>query len=148
MVKTVKTSPQSPSTTAPPPLRVGSLARAAGVKVETIRYYQQRGLLPTPPRPPGGQRLYPAALVERLRFIKRAQGLGFSLDDIASLVKLDDGVDHARARATASHRLKEIDLRIADLTAMRDTLRKLIRDCEHASGKIPCPIIRAVSPAA
>lgn len=143
-----KTSLTSPAPTTPPLLRVGGLAKAAGVNVETIRYYQQRRLLPTPPRPPGGQRLYPVAFVERLRFIKRAQGLGFSLDDIASLVKLDDGVDHAKARATASHRLKEIDFRIADLTAMRDTLRKLIRDCEHGSGKIPCPIIRALSPAA
>lgn len=142
-----KTSLTSPPTTAPPLLRVGSLAKAAGVNVETIRYYQQRNLLPTPPRPPGGQRLYSSALVERLRFIKRAQGAGFSLDDIATLVKLNDGVDHARARATASHRLKEIEIRIADLTVMRDTLRKLIRDCERGSGKIPCPIIRAVSTA-
>jgi len=137
-------APATPPLTLPA-LRVGALARAAGVNVETIRYYQQRRLLPTPHRPPGGQRLYPAAYVDRVRFIKRAQALGFSLEDITSLMKLNDGVDHVRARATATHRLSEIEARIADLAAMRDTLRTLVRDCEQGGGLKPCPIIGAVN---
>jgi MerR family mercuric resistance operon transcriptional regulator len=134
------------------PLRIGQLAASAGVGIETIRYYQRRKLLGTPPKPYGSQRLYPAAYVDRLRFIKRAQGLGFSLDDVAALLQLNDGTGHVRARELARGRLGEIDARIADLAAIRGVLERLIRECEHAHGRLPCPIIatlvHATEPAA
>jgi MerR family mercuric resistance operon transcriptional regulator len=122
-------------------LKIGQLAASAGVGVETIRYYQRRKLLGTPPKPYGSQRLYPAAYVDRLRFIKRAQALGFSLDDVAALLQLNDGTGHVRARELARRRLGEIDARIADLAAIKGALEGLIRECEHAHGRLPCPII-------
>jgi len=123
------------------PLRIGTLARAAGVGIETIRYYQRRRLLGTPARALGGQRSYPPEFVDRVRFIKRAQALGFSLDDVAALLQLNDGTGHVRARQLASARLAEFESRVADLAAMRDVLAKLIRHCEHTEGRVPCPII-------
>ncbi len=122
-------------------LKIGQLAASAGVGVETVRYYQRRKLLGTPPKPYGGQRLYPAAYVDRLRFIKRAQALGFSLDDVAVLLQLNDGTGHVRARELARRRLGEIGARIADLAALKGVLEALIRECEHAHGRRPCPII-------
>ncbi len=126
------------------PLRIGTLARAAGVGIETIRYYQRRKLLGTPPKPHGSQRVYPAEYVDRLRFIKRAQALGFSLEEVAVLVQLNDGTGHVRARQLATRRLAEIEARIADLTAIKRVLDMLIRECEHAHGRVPCPIIRTL----
>ena len=123
------------------PLKIGSLASAADVGIETIRYYQRRRLLGQPTRPLRGQRLYPPEYVERVRFIKRAQALGFSLDEIAALMSLDSGTGHARARALASKRLAEIEAKIADLTVMRATLVDLVHRCEHTHGKVACPII-------
>jgi MerR family mercuric resistance operon transcriptional regulator len=123
------------------PLRIGDLASAADVGVETIRYYQRRRLLGQPARPAGGQRVHPAEYVERVRFIKRAQALGFSLDEIAALLTLDSGTGHARARALANRRLAGIEAKLADLTAMRDALAWLVRHCEHTHGKVACPII-------
>jgi len=127
------------------PLRIGTLARAAGVGIETIRYYQRRKLLGTPPKPLNGQRLYPAEYTRRLRFIKRAQALGFSLQDIATLLQLNDGTGHARARQLAAARLQDVERRLADLAAMRDRLAHLIHECEHAHGRVACPIIRTLS---
>jgi MerR family mercuric resistance operon transcriptional regulator len=123
------------------PLKIGQLAASAGVGIETIRYYQRRKLLGTPPKPYGSQRLYPPAYVDRLRFIKRAQALGFSLDDVAALLQLNDGTGHARARELARRRLGEIEARIADLAAIKGVLEGLLRQCEHAHGRLPCPII-------
>lgn len=123
------------------PLKIGHLAASAGVGVETIRYYQRRKLLGTPPKPYGGQRLYPPAYVDRLRFIKRAQTLGFSLDDIGVLLQLNDGTGHVRARGLALRRLAEIEGRIADLASIKGVLEHLIHECEHAHGRLPCPII-------
>ena len=127
------------------PLKIGALARAADVGVETIRYYQRRKLLATPPRPDAGQRLYPPEYVERLRFIKRAQALGFSLDEVAALLLLNDGTGHVRARQLATRRLGEIEKRIADLAAIRKVLDALVRECAHAEGRVPCPIIATLS---
>jgi MerR family mercuric resistance operon transcriptional regulator len=127
------------------PLRIGQLAASAGVGIETIRYYQRRKLLGTPPKPFGGQRLYPAEYVDRLRFIKRAQALGFSLDDVAVLLQLNDGTGHVRARQLAVARLAEIETRLADLVAIRDVLRGLVRRCAHAEGRVPCPIIATIA---
>ena len=99
----------------------------------------------TPPKPLNGQRLYPAEYADRLRFIKRAQALGFALQDIATLLQLNDGTGHARARALASARVRDVERRIADLATMRDRLAHLITECEHAHGRVACPIIRTLS---
>lgn len=129
------------------PLRIGTLAREAGVTVETIRYYQRRNLLGEPERPPRGQRAYPARYVDRLRFIKRAQALGFTLEEIAELLALDSGTGHARAQALASRRLAEIEDKIRDLERMRATLRELLHRCEHTRGRVACPIITGLAEA-
>jgi len=125
-------------------LRIGTLARKAGVGIETIRYYQRRKLLGTPSKPLGGYRVYPHDFIQRILFIRRAQALGFSLTDIAALLTLNDGVDRVRARSIARQRLEDIAVRIADLRAMYSVLEKLVHDCEHTSGHVPCPIISAM----
>jgi MerR family mercuric resistance operon transcriptional regulator len=127
------------------PLRVGALARKAGVNVETIRYYQRLGLIDTPERPLGGQRGYPPATVERLKFIRRAQQLGFTLEEIADLLKLQSGVDRASVRRIAGARLEQIRERVADLTRMEHTLHHLLEHCAHAPGRHRCPIIEAIT---
>jgi MerR family mercuric resistance operon transcriptional regulator len=131
--------------TANPPesLTIGRLARAAGVGVETIRYYQQRGLLPVP-RSEGTFRHYPVALTARIHFIKRAQELGFSLDEITELLGLEDGSHRSTIRRIASDRLAQIEAKLLDLTRMKRTLKHLVAECEHTRGDLPCPIIASL----
>ena len=124
-------------------LTIGRLARAAEVGIETIRYYQKLDLLPTPAPSGMAFRQYPLALVERIRFIKRSQDLGFTLSEIASLLALEDGTDRAAIRKIASARLGDIDKRIADLDRMRGILTHLIHECEDTGRTKPCPIISA-----
>ena len=125
---------------APQSLTIGRLARVAGVGIETIRYYQQRGLLPVPAAV-GAYRHYPLSITARIRFIKRAQELGFSLDEIAELLRLEDGSDRGPIRLIAADRLRQIEQKLTDLTRMRKTLRHLLSECEHTSNNLPCPII-------
>lgn len=125
------------------PLTIGKLARAAGVHVETIRYYQRRGLLAKPPRPVGGIRHYPAATLARLQFIRRAQELGFTLREIGELLRLDHGAC-APTRALATRRYRDIGARIADLRAMQRTLGRLIRAC-RGGRRAACPIIETLA---
>jgi MerR family mercuric resistance operon transcriptional regulator len=125
-------------------LTIGRLAQAAGVGVETIRYYQQRTLLPVP-EGAGRYRQYPVALVDRIRFIKRAQELGFSLDEIAGLLSLQDGADRNSIRAIAAARVGQIEAKLADLQRMRRTLRHLLHECEHSKANMPCPIIESIA---
>ena len=132
-----------PSTPAPS-LTIGRLARAAGVGIETIRYYQQRGLLPLP-QTIGAYRHYPVALTDRIRFIKRAQELGFSLDEISELLKLEDGADRRSIRRIASERLQQIEEKLADLRRMQKALRHLVTACEHTRADLPCPIIATLA---
>jgi len=122
---------------------IGRLARAAGVNIETIRYYQRRGLLATPLKPSSGVRRYSGETLARLRFIRRAQELGFTLREIAELLKLGDG-SCAQTRAIAERRLADIELRLRDLESMRATLGKLIRTC-RAGNRPPCPIIASLT---
>lgn len=125
------------------PLTIGRLARAAGVGVETIRYYQGRGLLPVP-RPKGGIRYYAPSLVDRIGFIKRAQGLGFTLKEIATLLDLADGRNRGAVRSVASARLDQIRDKSRDLLRMESTLNDLLITC-IATGEVhPCPIIEAL----
>ena len=124
-------------------LTIGTLAKAAGVGVETVRFYQRRGLLAEPPRA-GGIRRYAPADVERLRFIKRAQAAGFTLAEIGELIALDAGEDRPRARELAASRIAALDEKIAELKEARASLATLARDCgEGRAG--PCPIIASFS---
>jgi MerR family transcriptional regulator, mercuric resistance operon regulatory protein len=125
-------------------LTIGRLARAVGVNVETIRYYQRRGLISRPPRGNGGFRHYPAETAERLHFIKRAQQLGFQLKEIKELLALGEGhCDDVRARAEAKH--TQIQAQIDDLTALRSTLDRLIRTCRTGASDTYCPIVESLS---
>lgn len=120
-------------------LTIGRLADAARVGVETVRFYQRRGLVAVPARA-GGIRRYDARDVERLRFIKRAQAAGFTLAEIAELIALDAGDDRPRARELAASRIAALDEKIADLKQARASLARLARECgEDRAG--PCPII-------
>jgi MerR family transcriptional regulator, mercuric resistance operon regulatory protein len=123
-------------------LTIGRLARAAGVHVETIRYYQRRGLLATPRRPPGGVRRYPPEALARLRFIRRAQQLGFSLREVRELLALGAGACDD-TRRLAEHRLADIEARLADLGRMRSSLKKLISACRTAQ-HATCPIVASL----
>ena len=124
-------------------LTIGRLAKAADVGIETIRYYQERALLPVPERE-GSYRRYPVGLVDRLRFIRRAQDLGFSLDEIGTLLELQNGTDRKAIRAIASARIQQIDTKLSDLKRMRRTLGNLLEACEHSSHDVPCPIIESI----
>lgn len=122
-------------------LTIGKLAKAADVGVETVRYYQRRGLLETP-EGLGAYRHYGAGHLERLRFIKRAQGIGFTLEEITELLSLNDSRDHRVARQLASEKIQDIEMRIARLGKMADALRHLVQACECGGQDMPCPIIR------
>ncbi len=126
-------------------LTIGRLAKAAGVGIETIRYYQQRALLPQPEPVQGGFRHYPNELVDRIRFIKRSQGLGFTLDEIGALLKLNDGVNRRSIRTLAASRLENIRDKIADLQRMETVLSRLIHECEETDCAHSCPIISSLS---
>lgn len=121
---------------------IGGLAQAAGVGVETVRYYQRRGLLPEPARPPGEVRRYSDEDVKRLKFIRSAQAAGFTLSEIGELIDLDQSDDRARARELAQARVAAIDEKIAELREARDALAGLASDCASKRGG-PCPILRA-----
>lgn len=121
-------------------LAIAGLARAGGVGVETVRYYQRRGLLAVP-RKAGGIRRYDGEAVRRLRFIRAAQAAGFSLEEIGELLALDAGHDHPRARALAKERIRALDAKIAELEKARDALQRLAKACAKSRG--PCPIIMA-----
>ena len=128
-------------------MKIGELAQAGGVGVETVRYYQRRGLLDQPARPEGGGssggvRRYAEPDVHRLRFIRAAQAAGFTLEQVGELLALDASDDHARARGLALERIAALDARIVELQTARDALKRLARTCgETTSG--PCPILSA-----
>lgn len=122
-------------------MTIAGLARAGGVGVETVRFYQRRGLLETPERVgEAGVRRYGEPEVRRLRFIRSAQAAGFTLDQIAELLNLDAGADRTRARELAVERLAALDAKIAELEQARSALRRLARACASSSAG-PCPII-------
>lgn len=125
-------------------LTIGGLADEAGVNVETIRYYQRRGLMPEPDKPAQGYRRYDATTVKRVRFIKRAQALGFTLEEIGGLLKLDEAHACAETRELASHKLQTIETKLADLVAMRKALTALLCQCDAGAMKGNCPIIHAL----
>lgn len=127
-------------------MRISDLAKSAGVGVETVRYYQRRGLLSEPDRGEGMRR-YAAEDARRLRAIRQAQAAGFTLAQIAELIELDSRDERPRARELARERIAALDEQIATLEAARARLAKLARDCA-AGGAGPCPILAAFDPAA
>jgi len=122
-------------------MTIGRLAKAAGVNVETIRYYQRRGLIAEPSRPHGGQRRYSSAALARIAFIRRAQQLGFSLAEVKELLQHSDGRNHRETRRIAERKHASLDLHIAQLNQMRKRLKALIERSARAGGKGLCPII-------
>ena len=126
-------------------LTIGRVATAAGVNVETIRFYQRLGLLAEPARPLGGVRRYGDEFIARLRFIKRAQQLGFTLEEVTGLLRLEDGQSCRETRLLAEHKLALIEERIADLNRMRRMLKSLIAKCARGQRPRSCPIIATLS---
>ena len=122
-------------------LTIGKLAEAGGVGVETVRFYQRKGLLRTPDRS-GGVRRYGEEDRRRLRFIRQAQTAGFTLGEIAELLDLDAGQDRSRARELAEARVKALDARIAEMEQARDALKRLAGEC-RGGGSGPCPILKS-----
>ncbi|MBI2311457.1 MAG: Hg(II)-responsive transcriptional regulator [Betaproteobacteria bacterium] len=125
-------------------LTIGAFAKAAGVNVETIRFYQRKGLLPEPDKPLGGIRRYGAADVARVRFVKSAQRLGFSLDEIAQLLRLEDGTHCSEAAQIAAHRLADVRTRLADLARMEAVLAEMVGKCHVRKGNVSCPLIASL----
>lgn len=125
-------------------LTIGVLAREAAVNVETIRFYQRKGLFPQPERVYGRIRRYEEADVARVGFIKSAQRLGFSLDEIAGLLKLEDGTHCDEARGAAEQKLRDVRAKLADLQRMEIVLQQLVAQCRKLSGTVRCPLIIAL----
>ena len=126
------------------PYTIGQLARAAGVNVETIRYYERRGLLQRPRKPARGYRRYGDEMLERLRFIRRAKRLGFALDEIAQLMALSRA-QCADVEHLAGRKLEELRARLADLQRLEGAIEKLVRRCRDSSGAQDCPIIATLA---
>ena len=125
-------------------LTIGRLARGVGVNVQTIRFYQRRGLIAAPPRPVGGVRRYAPNTVARIRFIKRAQALGFSLDEVALLLGLSDGKHCAETKALAEKKLTVVEEKLNDLAAIQKALKGLVTKCSKGSRGCGCPIIEVL----
>lgn len=125
-------------------LTIGTMAAAAGVNVETIRFYQRKGLIAEPAKPLGGIRRYGVADVDRVKFIKSAQRLGFSLEGIGQLLRLDAGMQCAAAARLASRHLVDVRARIEDLNRIEAALVKLLGRCAHRRGDVACPLIAAL----
>lgn len=125
-------------------LTIGALASAAGVGVETIRFYQRRGLLHEPLRPPGGIRRYRERDIARVRFIKRSQALGFRLDEIIDLLRLADGAHCDEARVIADGKLIGVREKLAQLRRIERELAALVQACALAGNEVVCPLIDAL----
>ncbi|HEV1994561.1 MAG TPA: MerR family DNA-binding protein [Candidatus Acidoferrum sp.] len=127
-------------------LTIGRLAKQAGVNLETVRFYERRGLLPRPPRSASGYRLFPADAARRLRFIRRAQDLGFSLTEIGELLSLrvSRRTTSADIRTRAEAKIVDIEAKIKSLESMKKTLRKLTRVCDGCSPVAECPILESL----
>ena len=125
-------------------LTIGAFASAADVNVETVRYYQRKGLLAEPAKPSGSIRRYGNADVARVKFIKSAQRLGFSLDEITELLALEDGTYCREARTLGQRKLDDVREKLADLRRIESVLARLVRDCGSVRGAVSCPLILAL----
>ncbi len=125
-------------------LTIGKLAKQANVTIETIRYYQRKGLLDEPVKPDTGYRQYPTEAIARIRFIKRAQQSGFTLKEISDLLSLDSG--HCEdVRKMAEQKRRQIDDQLKDLTALRQVLDNLVKGCQTDPSTEHCSLINALS---
>ena len=127
-----------------PEMKIGALAKAGGVGVETVRYYQRRGLLAEPQRASGGVRRYGADAVARLGFIRRAQDVGFTLDEVKTLLMLGETPNCRGARTLAAQKLEVVKARLRDLQRVRRALAELIDRCD-AGRERRCPIIDSLA---
>jgi MerR family copper efflux transcriptional regulator len=131
---------------APRHFTIGKLADRAGVGIDTVRFYERRGLLPKPKRTASGYRLYDEASINRIRFVRRAKQLGFTLDEIEILLQLQDkGGRKAEVKSITTRKLEQIDAKIADLSRMRDVLTTLAAECSGQGNISTCPIIEAIA---
>jgi MerR family mercuric resistance operon transcriptional regulator len=128
-------------------ITIGALAAEASVNVETIRFYQRKGLMQEPGRQQGKVRRYGPRDLGRVRFIKSAQRLGFSLDEIAQLLTLEDGTHCDEARKQAQLRLQDVRAKMADLQSMESALSELVKRCRAARGNVRCPLISSLQDA-
>jgi MerR family mercuric resistance operon transcriptional regulator len=127
-------------------LTISRLAKEAGVNLETVRYYERRGLLQRPPRSASGYRLFPLETARRLRFIRRAQELGFSLTEIRELLSLrvSPNAKSADVRKRAEAKIADIDAKIKSLDSMKTTLRRLTKVCAGCGPIAECPILESL----
>lgn len=127
-------------------LTIGRLAKEARVNLETVRYYERQGLLPRPPRSASGYRLFPVEAARRLRFIRRAQELGFSLGEIRELLSLrvSRTAKNADVRKRTEAKIADIEAKIKSLDSMKKTLRKLTNACEGCGPIGECPILESL----
>ena len=123
---------------------IGALAETAGVNVETIRFYQRKGLMPEPEKPYGSIRRYGATELARVRFIKSAQRLGFSLEEIGELLKLEDGARCSEARQLAEQKLVDVRQKLSDLQRIESVLAGLVARCSAVRGRVNCPLIASL----
>jgi MerR family mercuric resistance operon transcriptional regulator len=123
---------------------IGTLARQVGVNVETVRYYQRRGLIGEPRRPPGGIRRYGETHAERLRFIRQAQELGFSLEEVKELLALEDGQHCREAERLGAIKLAAVRERLGQLRRVERALAALVGQCHSNAGRVRCPLIAAL----
>lgn len=126
-------------------LTIGRVAKLAGVNVETVRYYQRRGLVAEPGKPHMGYRRYRSDTVNHIRFIKRAQALGFTLKEVAILLSLDEARACGKTRSLAVRKMDMIEEKLAGLTAMRTVLADLVTQCDAGRPTKGCPIIQALA---
>jgi MerR family copper efflux transcriptional regulator len=126
-------------------ISIGTLARQAGVNIDTVRYYERSGLLPEPPRRPSGYRVYPLTAVRRLRFIRRAKDLGFTLEEISGLLALSGRRDVKAVKKAAQKTLDRVELKIAELERIRAGLSTLIDACPGHGRADDCPILAALN---
>ncbi len=127
-------------------LTIGNLAASAGVNVETIRYYERRGLIDQPVKPKNGYRRYDKTILDRIHFIKKAQSLGFQLDEIINLLSLANG-QCSEIQSLAEAKLGDVQSKVKDLQRLETVLADLVRQCDARVNKAHCPIIDALLPA-
>ncbi len=129
-----------------PGLTIGKVAQAAGVNIDTLRYYERQGILPPPARTRSNYRVYPPETISQVRFIKRAQALGFSLEEIRELLRLKSaqGARCQEVRRQAEEKIRQLDKKIRSLERMKQALQELVEACSGAGAAIDCPIIESL----
>ena len=127
-------------------MKIGELAHRTGVPIDTVRYYERQGLLPQPERQPSGYRSYQPSDITRLRFVRRAKVLGFTLEEIRDLLALSGRRedDMGSLKAAAEHRLADVEAKLSELTRIRDGLRTLVEACPGHGALDTCPILHAM----